>query len=244
MNQNTIQSVADALLLLNIVAENPNKGLSELARISQFNKSRVFRMLCTLVAQNYVYQHSNSTYQLGHQLLVLGQSARSQTTLIQAVEQESEALTQAFNENLQLRIAENDQVVQIWRKVSTQALQVRSTVGNKRPMGDGAAGKVLLAYSEAAQQANFFAQMPECKRADLQVTLQQITAQGFYLSKGELTAEIYAVAVPIFDARNYCIASFSLSIPQSRADEQRLAQIISQMKLAGSAISERLGATH
>lgn len=115
--QNTISSVTETLKLLNIVAKHPNTGLSELARLAELNKSRTFRILCTLAEQHFVYQAKDGSYQLGHQLLVLGQAAHHQLSLIQAVEQTSEKLSALFNENLQLRVIENNEVVQIWRKV-------------------------------------------------------------------------------------------------------------------------------
>ncbi len=239
--QNTISSVTETLKLLNIVAKHPNTGLSELARLAELNKSRTFRILCTLAEQHFVYQAKDGSYQLGHQLLVLGQAAHHQLSLIQAVEQTSEKLSALFNENLQLRVIENNEVVQIWRKVSSQSLQVRSVVGNRRPLGAGAAGKLLLAFAESSIRERF---LETCSQAQIQqwnIDFTQIQQSEVSISKGELTQGVCAVAVPIFNAQGECIASFSMSIPNVRAENERLEQIIFEIKQASIQISTLLG---
>lgn len=241
---NTISSVAESLKLLHLVAEHPNKGLSELARLSGLNKSRTFRMLCTLAEQHFVLQNAEGRYQLGHQLLILGQYARQQMSLIQAVEAVSEPLSVRFNENLQLRILDSQQVVQIWRKSSTQALQVRSNVGNQREIGAGAAGKVLLAFAEPDFQQHYLSQLDPPQAVRLSALIATIQRDGVYLSQGELTAGVYAIAVPIFNAEQRCIACFSLSVPEIRATSERVQEIINAMQQASRQISKLLGANH
>lgn len=49
------------------------------------------------------------------------------------------------------------------------------------------------------------------------------------------------MAVPIFNAQGECIASFSMSIPNVRAENERLEQIIFEMKQASIQISTLLG---
>ncbi|MBO1928987.1 hypothetical protein J4731_06940 [Providencia rettgeri] len=43
-----------------------------------------------------------------------------------------------------------------------------------------------------------------------------IRSQGFAITRGELTAGIGAIAVPIFSQHGECIASLSISLPLSR----------------------------
>ncbi|MBC8653738.1 helix-turn-helix domain-containing protein [Providencia vermicola] len=48
MKDNIVTAVDDALLLMMLLGEKNNLGLSELARLSGMNKSKVYRLLCTL----------------------------------------------------------------------------------------------------------------------------------------------------------------------------------------------------
>ncbi|MEY0428943.1 helix-turn-helix domain-containing protein [Providencia rettgeri] len=54
MKENIVTAVDDALLLLMLLGEKNNLGLSELARLSGMNKSKVYRLLCTLENRHFV----------------------------------------------------------------------------------------------------------------------------------------------------------------------------------------------
>ncbi|MGX3067327.1 IclR family transcriptional regulator [Ursidibacter arcticus] len=146
-----------------------------------------------------------------------------------------------FNENLQLRVIENNEVVQIWRKVSSQSLQVRSMVGNRRPLGAGAAGKLLLAFAEQSVRESFLVTCSQEQIQQWERDCSQIQQDGLSISKGELTQGVCAIAVPIFNTQGQCIASFSMSIPDVRAEDAKLVQIITEMKQAAEKISTLLG---
>lgn len=241
MADNTISSLHDALHLLQTVAAYPDRGLSELARLARLNKSRTYRMLCTLETMNFVQQNTQTgAYSLGYAALVLGQAARSQVDLAKAADVVSDELMAQFNENLQLRIRENWETVQIWRRVSTQSLQVRSSIGNRRSLGHGAAGKVLLAFAPTDVQAAFL-QAQQMNLSEQQVALQVIVQQGFAVSHGELTSGVCAFAAPVFGATGECVACLSLSAPESRTDATRAAAILTAVQQAAHEISRRLG---
>ncbi|MDY3331792.1 MAG: IclR family transcriptional regulator [Pelistega sp.] len=236
-----IDSLSQALQLLQVVADHPNTGLSELARISGLNKSRAYRMLCTLAAHNFVIQNENSTYQLGYQLLTLGHIAKSQSSWLTVAESVLEPLVNEFNENLQIRIRENLEIVQVWRRVSSQPLQVRSEAGNRRPLGAGAAGKVLLAFATEDIQRAFFSTQTAAQTSDLQEKIALTKQQGFYISKGDLTEGVCAIAIPLRDMHGECIACLSLSAPISRMPEERIQYMLSRLKEVAREFFIRLG---
>ncbi|ETD70975.1 hypothetical protein V757_07070 [Pelistega indica] len=239
--KNTIDSLAQALNLLQIIAENPNTGLSELARLSQLNKSRAYRMLCTLEEHNYVVQQTDFSYRLGHELLVLGQLAKSHSHWLTIAEAVIDPLVNEFNENLQIRIRENLEIVQVWRRVSSQPLQVRSEIGNRRLLGAGAAGKILLAFAPTPIQLEFLSTKTPTQVAILKEHITQIKHQGFYVSKGELTEGVCAIALPLYDMKKECIACLSLSAPINRMPEERIQQILQRLQEVSNECFIRLG---
>lgn len=236
-----IDSLSQALHLLQVVADNPCTGLSELSRLSGLNKSRAYRMLCTLAEHHFVIQNDDSSYQLGHQLLTLGHIAKSQSNWLNIAESIIEPLVTEFNENLQIRIRENLEIVQVWRRVSSQPLQVRSEAGNRRPLGAGAAGKILLAFASASTQDKFFSNLSAEQTQLLQDKIQQIQQQGFYVSNGDLTEGVCAVAIPLYDAQKQCIACLSLSAPISRMPQERIQRILNRLVAARDTLFIRLG---
>lgn len=239
MTEPGVASLDSALQLLNLLADCLGIGLSEIARRSGITKSRVYRLLATLEARFYVQKSGDPvTYRLGHQILVLGVSARSQNLLLSAAEPWLDQLSESLNENLQIRLSEAEEVVQIISRTSKQTLQVRSAVGNRRRLGEGPSGKLLLAYASQALQDKYVDQAKD--PALLSAQLREIRLQQLSRSQGELTPGVWAFAVPIFDSHRECIAALSLSAPMQRA-ELSADEIIRQLSQAAAAISAQLG---
>lgn len=237
MKDNIVTAVDDALLILMLLGEKNNLGLSELARLSGMNKSKVYRLLCTLENRHFVQKNESPvTYHLGHQLLSLGNCARQQIDYIQVAEIEAEQLRQRFDENIQLRIRDNDEVLQVLHKPSGQSLQVHSEAGNRRALGSGASGRVLLAYSPLDVQSHFTTKNPS-----LSQTLTDIHSRGFAITRGELTAGIGAIAAPIFTQNGDCIAALSISLPLSRFSDEKEKEMTEQLLQSALRISRQLG---
>lgn len=208
-----IASVSTALKLLKQLAMTPHIGLSELARITQTNKSRTFRMLCSLAEEGFVEQDKEGRYHLGYQALVVGLSASKQSSLVQVCEPIIRKLAKQFNENFQIRIRDGEHMVQVYARRSTQPLQVVSQMGNLRPLGVGAAGKVLLAWMNTDELIHL--------NPTLQEQYQQLTDvrhQGFAESFGETTKGVGAIAMPLFENNN-CVGCLSVSVPLVRLDK-------------------------
>ena len=96
-----VDAVDSALKLLTYVAEHPNLGVTELASQLGINKSRTYRMLCTLELHRFVVQDPRtSTYALGPQAFVIGVAASQQNALVRAAHRHMLALNQAINETI------------------------------------------------------------------------------------------------------------------------------------------------
>lgn len=228
-----IASIETAFALLHFVRDHPDCGLSEIARATAINKSRAYRMLSDLCALGYLQQHPDTAnYRLGIQSLLLGQAARSQHDLLTLALPEIDALAIRFDENVQLRIRDGQECVQIFARKSRQELQVRSQVGNRRKLGLGASGKLLLAYAPEEMIAALLPELPYDKTA-----LANIRQQGYAQSLAELTDGVCAIAAPIFSADSSCHATLSLSLPSIRADEQTIATIREAIIQAAQRIS-------
>lgn len=212
-----ISSVNVALDVLRLVADHPGHGLSELARRSEINKSRVYRILTTLVEAGYVHQGADGGYRLGYQALILGQAARRQFDIVAALDAAVADLAEEFDENIQLRIRDGREFVQIYSRTCTQVLRVESAAGNRRPLGVGASGRLLLAYAPQDIIDEVLAG-PAAPLLDSE-TLAGIRETRVSNSRGELTPGVGAVAVPIIDSRGRCSACLSASVPLVRLTE-------------------------
>lgn len=208
----TIAALSASLGVLKAVAGSPGVGLSELSRMCGTQKSRTFRILETLAEEGFVVQDADKGYHLGMQAMILGQFARQGTGLVRAAEEPIAQLARDFDENIQIRVRDGRENVQIFSRKSNQRLRVESTQGNRRPLGVGASGRLLLAHMSAEEvvYSGYSGKLLEEAERD------RILAQGFSDSRGELTAGIEAVAVPIFAADGRCSACLSASVPSAR----------------------------
>ncbi|WP_413520759.1 IclR family transcriptional regulator [Psychrobacter glacincola] len=232
-----IASVTASLDLLKLITARPNLGLSELARLSNTNKSRTYRMVTTLCQAGYVCQNPDHTYRLGHQALIIGQAARQQIDIFKIAEPVIENLAESFDESIQIRVREGMEMMQIYSRRSQQSVQVHSDIGNCRPLGKGASGKILLAY--ASEEEVQLGTQEQQKLYDELLSLRETQVAHSY---SELSSDVSAIAVPLFDYEQNCIASLSVSIPMSRLSPEYESQLTIALKEAGKRISTAFGA--
>ena len=249
MNDYTVASVDTALKLLAIVADTPRLSLSELAERAGLNTSRTFRLLSTLAAHRLVDRvGESSVYTLGTQALVLGIAAGRQIDLAAASQGPLMQLAESVNEACQVRLRDGEETVCIARVESTQVVRVHGTIGNRRPIHVGASGKLLLAFAGDAEQSvllarrmRAFTKETRVNAAELKEELLGIRELGYAISRGEATAGVVAIAVPIMASDSHVLAALGVSIVAARFVEANLPDIVDHMHGAARAVSHQLG---
>lgn len=240
--------VLDASLkLLSHIAEHPGRGVTELATDIGLNKSRAFRMLHTLEAHRYViHDERTDGYSLGPQAFVLGVAAAEQNALVRCAQRHMLALCQTLNETVILRVREGMESVCVARFETTHELRSVSNVGNRRELGPGASGKVLLAFAPEMVRNEYLATMrrngaTEGEVAGLQSQMDLAARQGYAVTEGELVNGTMALSMPVRDASGYAIAALSVSGPQGRMRDIASAHSIERIRVCSNAISTELG---
>jgi DNA-binding IclR family transcriptional regulator len=94
-----------------------------------------------------------------------------------------------------------------------QAVRLSYARFRRAPMHLGASGKILAAYLEPAERARLVA---AASTPGLEEQLDQIRAQGFAFTAGELDEGAAAVAAPVLDRRGRIAAGLSVAGPQQR----------------------------
>ena len=107
---------------------------------------------------------------------------------------------------------------------SLHSIRYSPKVGEFRPLHASASGKALLGSLEAAARSELLAGMKLARvtartitsRAALEADLEQGRARGWYMTRGEIVADLMAVAVPVtVNGETYSIA---LAGPMHRMD--------------------------
>lgn len=228
--------------------EEPEVGVSELARKVDLPKSTVHRLLQVLEEEGFVCQDlKTSKYRLSVRLFHLGAVARSTMNLERVAQLEMEKLRDACGETVNLYVLDGIERVCIQKVEAPHLVRQVVHLGQKIPAYCGAAGKALLAWQEPPfvekvinatklkpLTANTISD-PDAFRAEL----AKIRELGYAVSRGERDAEVMAIAAPIFNQEGKVIASLGLSGPASRFSVT--AEAIRQVVKASSEISYHLG---
>lgn len=241
-NKYILQSVDNALRLIDVLCEFEEVGVTELSKIMGLGKSTAFRLLTTLENRGYVRKdEETSKYRLGMKFAYVGTIVLDRMEITKYSRPYLEELTQKFNEASHLVTMEDDGNVRFIDKVrGTSFVHMESVVGGKKPSYCTATGKVLLAHMPAERVLSYlqnqnFEQHTEKTTVDkdkLLEELKQIRDQGYSIDDEESEMGLTCYAAPIIDTSNQPIAAVSLSGPTSRMEKQKKEMIEEVVKTA------------
>ncbi|HEX5077742.1 MAG TPA: IclR family transcriptional regulator, partial [Geminicoccaceae bacterium] len=232
-----IAAVDRAFALLEVMAQYPDLGVTDLAERTGNTKSLVFRLLYTLEQRGYVQKSPDArTYSLGYRTLFLAEHTRRQSALIAAAAPVLDELAHATRENALLVVREDLHAVCIAMRESPQPLRLFAQVGRHVPLHAGGGPKILLAFApEEVRRAILerplegFTATSIIDHQKLARTLGEIRQAGFTLSIGELDADVFSMAAPVRDFSGEVVAALTVAGPVSRltaAEGRRFRKLI------------------
>jgi len=242
-----IAAVDRAFALLEVLAQYPDLGVTELAERTGNTKSLVFRLLYTLERRGYVLKNADDrTYSLGYRTLFLADQTRRQSRLIAAASAFLDELADDTRENALVR--EELSSVCIAMRESPRPLRLFAQVGKRGPLHAGGGPKVLLAHAPAAVREAVLSGRLEgytattlTSRERLEPALADIRRLGFTLSIGELDSDVFSMASPVRDYTGEVVAALSVAGPVSRLTGEMRVRIRTKVIDAAFRLSEALG---
>jgi IclR family transcriptional regulator, KDG regulon repressor len=245
----TVTAVDRALALLEVVADHPGIGLSELARLTGSTKTLAFRMASTLEARGYLHKDAETRgYMLGHKPLLLSEKMQHQMPLLRVANPVMDELVARTRENVSLLVREGLRSVCVGIRQSPQPIRLYSELGRQGPLHVGGGPKLLLAFAPEDVQAAVVAAAldrftPETitDPVRLRALLGRIRAQGYNISHGDQDAGAFSIAAPVRDHLGRVVASLSVAGPQSRLTDDGERLYVRMLLDAAAEISARLG---
>ncbi|HEV2609515.1 MAG TPA: helix-turn-helix domain-containing protein, partial [Noviherbaspirillum sp.] len=151
----TVEAVSAAMDLLFLVAQQPDLGVTELAKRSGTTKARAFRLLGTLEESGLVRRKEPlATYSLGYRALFIGAAAQEQVNITSLAKFHLAEIGQRCKETVLIRIRDNLETVCVAWWDAPNAIRIHTQMGDRRPLYVGATGKLLLAFApEDIQEA-------------------------------------------------------------------------------------------
>jgi IclR family transcriptional regulator, pca regulon regulatory protein len=248
------QSLERGLAILScFTAKRPVLGIADIADELGMSRSTTHRYVITLVALGYLEQGASRKYRLGLRVTDLGMSALNSTGLREHAHPYLEELRQRTSYTTSLAVLDGTEVLYLDRVRSFRrghGTDLDLDAGSRVPAYCTAAGKLLLANLPQPEQRDLLASVKPAKRGPNTITgkkalrdeLDQVRDAGFAVDDQELSANMFAIAVPVRDAAGEVAAAVGLSAHSSMISLEEMVDALSpHLVSTADRISARLG---
>ncbi|MGF7086600.1 DNA-binding IclR family transcriptional regulator [Kroppenstedtia sanguinis] len=240
----TVRAAERALDILLCFIQKPELSLTEISRLTELNKSTVYRLLATLEEKGFLSRDSDTEkYKLGFRIWELSAHlSRSDDPAVLFLPG-MERLRDEIEETVSLYVRDGTERVRVQAVESLQAIRRVAPVGARMPLAVGAASKVLVAFANPSLQEEILSdpQWPENVDPEpYREQLRKIRKQGYATSVEEREAGTSAVAVPIFGSKGEVEASLAVSGPVGRLTEERIEEVVPHVLKAAKRMEKML----
>lgn len=250
-----IQTVSNALRMLEAFYSDSELGVTELARRLGLHKNNVFRLLATLQQSGYIEQsRQTDRYRLGTRCLELGHAYSRDHTLMKRSRPILEELSRKTGETAHIGVLRDFEVVHLDGVQADQLLLTALRVGRRLPAHCTALGKVLVGcgdkalretYGQSIRSSSLLTPRTGATIVDSDKLFDQlgtVSARGFAVDSEECERGMSCVAAPVFGSEGDVVAALSVSGPCSRLSEKALHGETGQLVQASAErLSEELG---
>jgi DNA-binding IclR family transcriptional regulator len=250
-----IQTVTNALRVLEAYRDKEELGVTELSRRLGLHKNNVFRLLATLENQGYVEQSADSDrYRLGVRCLELGHAYRRGGGLLRQARVVIEALARETCETVHLGALQDFEVAHLDGEQPDQLVLTGLRVGRRLPVHCTALGKVLLGCGDGILRERFDRLCVVNGTLEARTTatitdrdkffehLRAVASQGYALDLEESEVGLCCAAAPVYAASGRLIAALSVSGPTLRLNRDALLdRVVPALLPAAEDLSKQLG---
>ncbi|ABD85697.1 IclR family transcriptional regulator [Rhodopseudomonas palustris] len=244
-----VHSVQLAIDVLEAVAfADEELGVTQIAERLSMTKGSVFRHLQTFVDRGYLTQNpTTSRYAIGPKSRLLARHA-PEADLVHLAEGPMRQLRDALGHPVVLSEMTPRGALVLHTLSGTAPIEIGVRSGSELTFHASAQGKVMLAFAPAPFQARVLAR-PLQRYTDktmittrrLEKELVKITSLGFASAPEENMLGLNAVAAPIFDAHDACIAAVALVGSIQFLPEKPRPSDVTQLIETARQISRKLG---
>lgn len=246
-----LKSLAKALRVLKCFNEEcPELGVTEISKTLGMYKSTVHNLVSTLEAHGFLEVNpSTRAYRLGHEILRLGNAARSNMELRRTALPFMQDLTRATGEVVYLTVLAEDAIVYVDICHPPGHVASRSVIGIRAPMHCTGLGKAILAFLPRSEQEEISRGRPLERftvntitdPGELEDHLRLVQKRGYAVDNMEHEEGVKCVAAPIRSATGDVFAAISISGPSPRFSDEKLLGLSAAVIQAAGMISQRLG---
>lgn len=241
-------SVERALHILVELANGP-ASISELGRRLDVHRTTSLRLLRTLEEERFVRRTDDGQYRLGPRMAMLAHAALEGIDVRAAASAHLRALGEKHGHTVHLAAIEDRSVIYLDKVESRHAIRMYSRVGATAPLHATGVGKVLLAFTTAAERDQLLSEPPfqQCTpnthttREELDRDLALTAERGWTVDDAEHEEFIHCIAAPVFAASGHIAAAVSISVPRMILNRDELLAMVPDLITTANAVSEELG---
>lgn len=230
-----------------LAASEQARGISELARELNLNKSNVQRVLGTLLALGYVTKDpATSRYAAALKMWEFGIRVVHRNQIRRAAQGYLRALFDKLNETIFLCVSDNDDILYLDKMESAAPVRISSQTGFRAPAIKTASGKAILAFQgeegldraimAALQHFNIVGH----NEAQLCEELAAIRRDGYAISQSGYRQGVNSIAAPIRGRDGAVIASIAITGPFERMGKAKMLALAPELINTATRISEAL----
>lgn len=233
------------------MAKNPD-GLSlpEIARMTKYSKSSIFRIVCTLEDCGYVVKNADErTIRMSRKLAALGYASFGESNIVERSMDILRQMRDKLGETAMLGTMLEDGCVMIEQAPGTYPFKFLGEVGMRTCFHASAAGKAMLAFLPPDELDKKLRKIKFTRynantivdRKSFQQELDKVKVCGYAIDNGEEIEGVNCVGAPIFDAHGYPVAAIWITGPRERIKTENFQVIGAQVRAFADIISVRLG---
>jgi len=229
-NPDFVLSLARGLQVIESFAGyKEGRSIVEISQTTGLSRASIRRILLTLALLGYV-ERSRQVYKLKTQILRLGFSYLSASSVVEAARPVLERITDACHESSSMSMLDGGEIVYVARSAASRVLAAGLSVGSRLPAYCTSMGRVLLAsLSEAELDAYFRTFKPKSftpktivKVPELRKAVDDARARGYAIVSEELEKGLRSIAVPVYTHANHVVAAINVGTHVSRVDQSTL----------------------
>jgi len=246
----TLHSLKKAIRLLRcFTVDEPEKGITELAKALKMPKSTVQRMVMTLADEGFLQKNPQTQrYRLGMSILGLSGVITSSNDLYNESMPVLRRLVNTVDETAHLAILEGMEVVYLMKVECNHPVRLITHLGSRNPLHCTSSGKVILAHKDPSfidqvlsGGLNKYASATITDPNVLLKQLQEIRSQGYAYDVNEMDEGTVSVAAPVRDFTGEVVAAINVVGPIQRFAPHKIPQYAGKVKQAALEVSRQLG---
>ena len=246
-----LQSLDRAIALLRAAADSEaGLRLTELATAVGLSKSTTHRIVSALVEHRLLRQATDTRlYAPGSELYRLSVSTRRHFSLVDLVSPSLERLAATTGDTVLFSIVDGRDALCL--ALRTGGFPIRTltlAVGERRPLGVGAASLALLAAlptdesgAIVEEEAARLPRYPAYTADALARWVRQTRRNGYALNRERVVPGMSAVGLAVPGREGRPLGALSVAAITSRLGGARLQQVVAQLRAEGGAIAAEMG---